>query len=45
MIAGTTTRPVDAVLLSHPHQDYYGLLGEAPADWPVHCGAACERLV
>jgi ribonuclease J len=40
-----TTKPVDAVLLSHPHQDHYGLLGEAPADWPVHCGAACERLV
>lgn len=40
-----TTMPVDAVLLSHPHQDHYGLLGEIPADWPVHCGTACERLV
>jgi len=40
-----TTAPVDAVLLSHPHQDHYGLLGELPTHWPVHCGAACEKLV
>lgn len=40
-----TTTPVDAVLLSHPHQDHYGLLGELPADWPVYCGAACEKLL
>jgi ribonuclease J len=40
-----TEAPVDGVLLSHPHQDHYGLLGELPADWPVYCGAACEKLV
>jgi len=40
-----TVAPVDGVLLSHPHQDHYGLLGELPADWPVYCGAACEKLV
>jgi ribonuclease J len=39
------TQPVDAILLSHPHQDHYGLLNELPADWPVHCGAACETQV
>lgn len=38
-------QPVDAILLSHPHQDHYGLLNELPADWPVHCGPACETLV
>lgn len=37
--------PVDGVLLSHPHQDHYGLLGELPKGWPVYCGAACEKLV
>jgi ribonuclease J len=40
-----TARPVDAVLLSHPHQDHYGLLGDLPATWPVYCGPACEKLV
>lgn len=40
-----TTRPVDGVLLSHPHQDHYGVLRELPADWPVYCGAGCEKLV
>lgn len=39
------TQSVDAILLSHPHQDHYGLLNELPADWPVHCGPACETLV
>jgi ribonuclease J len=37
--------PVDGVLLSHPHQDHYGLLGELPPDWPVYCGPACEKLI
>ena len=37
--------PVDGVLLSHPHQDHYGLLNELPSTWPVYCGAACEKLV
>lgn len=40
-----TARPVDGVLLSHPHQDHYGLLGQLPGDWPVFCGPACEKLV
>jgi len=33
------------VLISHPHQDHYGLLGELPAGWPVYCGAASEQLI
>jgi ribonuclease J len=40
-----TTRSVDAVLVSHPHQDHYGLLEEVPAEWPVHCGEPTARLI
>lgn len=35
----------DGILISHPHQDHYGLLAETPADWPVFCGAATEKLI
>lgn len=38
-------RPVAGVLLSHPHQDHYGLLNELPASWPVYCGKAAESLI
>lgn len=37
--------PCDGVLISHPHQDHYGLLEEAPSAWPIYCGAATERLI
>lgn len=33
------------VVISHPHQDHYGLLNEIPRDWSVHCGAASEKLM
>ncbi|MDI1262773.1 MAG: MBL fold metallo-hydrolase [bacterium] len=33
------------ILISHPHQDHYGLLQAAPAAWPVHSGAATEKLI
>ena len=39
-----TTLPMHAVLLSHPHQDHYGLLGELPASWPVHCAVRAKSL-
>lgn len=31
-----TTSPLEAVLLSHPHQDHYGLLQGLPSNWPVY---------
>jgi ribonuclease J len=37
--------PVDGVLISHPHQDHYGLLEETPAQWPVFCGEATAALI
>ena len=39
------TKAVDGVLISHPHQDHYGLLEEVPKSWPVFCGEATARLI
>jgi ribonuclease J len=39
------TTPTDGVLISHPHQDHYGLLPDLPADWPVYCGEAAGKLM
>lgn len=36
---------VDGVLISHPHQDHYGLLEELPQHWPVYCGEAAGKLM
>ena len=33
------------VLISHPHQDHWGLVDEVPAEWTIHCGAAAEKLI
>ena len=40
-----TTRPVDGVVISHPHQDHYGLLDALPASWPVWTGGPSEALI
>ncbi|REJ46833.1 MAG: MBL fold metallo-hydrolase [Microcystis flos-aquae DF17] len=37
--------PVDGVLISHPHQDHYGLLEELPESWPVYSGEAASKLM
>jgi ribonuclease J len=37
--------PVSGLLISHPHQDHYGLIVETPEAWPIHCGAAAARLI
>lgn len=37
--------PPAAILISHPHQDHYGLLQATPAGWPVYSGGAAEKLV
>jgi ribonuclease J len=34
-----------SVLISHPHQDHYGLLEETPSDWRLYCGEAAEKLI
>lgn len=33
------------VLISHSHQDHWGLLEEVPESWRVHCGEATESLI
>jgi len=39
------SKPVEGVLLSHPHQDHYGLLQQLPASWPVFSGEAGAKLI
>jgi ribonuclease J len=39
------TTSLATILISHPHQDHYGLLEEAPAHWPVRCGEPTRRLM
>lgn len=38
-------KPVAGILISHPHQDHYGLLDETPAYWPVYSGRATRDLM
>ena len=40
-----TSHPVDALLISHPHQDPYSLLPSLPMEWPVWCGGPAEPLM
>lgn len=43
--ASLDTSAPATVLISHPHQDHYGLLEEAPPEWPVCCGEPTQRLM
>ena len=38
------SRPA-TVLISHPHQDHWGLVEELPRDWPIWTGAASAKLI
>ena len=39
------SRPIDGLVISHPHMDHYGLLDSLPADWPVWSGEPTEELM
>jgi len=39
------SKPAEGVLLSHPHQDHYGLLQQLPDEWPVFSGDAAAKLM
>jgi ribonuclease J len=38
------TRPA-TVLISHPHQDHWGLVEELPPDWPIWTGSRSAKLI
>jgi len=38
------TRPA-TVLISHPHQDHWGLIEELPAEWPIWTGSGSAKLI
>lgn len=40
-----TSLKCDGVLISHPHQDHWGLLHKLPNEWPVFCGKHSEGLI
>jgi ribonuclease J len=33
------------VLISHPHQDHWGLINELPASWPIWTGSKSAKLI
>ena len=33
------------LLISHPHQDHWGLIDEIPADWPIWTGSKSAQLI
>ena len=37
--------PCDGVIISHPHQDHWGLLKDLPPQWPVYSGKYCAMLI
>jgi ribonuclease J len=38
------SRPA-TVLISHPHQDHWGLVQELPSDWPIWTGSSAAKLI
>jgi ribonuclease J len=38
------SRPATA-LISHPHQDHWGLVEELPTDWPIWTGSGSAKLI
>ena len=38
-------KPIDAIVISHPHLDHYGFMGFARNDIPVYIGSAANELI
>jgi len=45
LVPQLTADDLEAILISHPHIDHYGLLHHAPHGTPVALGAAARRIV
>lgn len=39
------TKPIDAILISHPHQDHFGEIVNIEVDIPVYCGELSRQLM
>ena len=39
------SKPVDGLIISHPHLDHFGLLSQVPQDWHVWSGKATEEII
>lgn len=37
--------PIDAVLISHPHQDHFGNIEKLDGDTPIYCGKIAKELM
>jgi ribonuclease J len=38
-------KPVDAIIISHAHQDHYGLVNQVRSDVPVYLSPATQKLI
>lgn len=45
VILSQNQKTVDAVIVSHPHQDHYGLINQIPVDIPVYIGITAKKLI
>ena len=45
VVLSTDLKKVDAVIISHPHQDHFGLLEQIPNTTPVYMGETGVKLI
>ncbi len=45
VILSQSQKTVDAVIVTHPHQDHYGLMDQVPAEVPVYIGTTALKLI
>ena len=45
VMLSSSQKTVDAVIISHPHQDHYGLMDQLPVGVPVYIGVTAKKLI